>query len=139
MKVYPEDIENILLTMPSVKDAVVVGLTGEDQETVVHAVLLMEDPADVGTAIKQTNRQLASHQQIRSYTIWPEQDFPRTYTLKAKRPEVLKKLQAVRPQAKGKGEKKPTTRLGDPQQAPLGAVPRGLWFHPHPAVRPAPP
>jgi len=105
MKVYPEDIENILLTMPSVKDAVVVGLTGEDQGTVVHAVLLMEDPDDVETTIQQTNRQLASHQQIRSYTIWPEQDFPRTYTLKAKRPEVLKKLQAVRPQAKGKGEK----------------------------------
>lgn len=105
MKVYPEDIENILLTMPSVKDAVVVGLTGEDQGMVVHAVLLMEDPDDVGTAIQQTNRQLASHQQIRSYTIWPEQDFPRTYTLKAKRPEVLKKLQAVRPQAKGTGEK----------------------------------
>jgi len=101
MKVYPEDIENILLTMPSVKDAVVVGLTGEDQGTVVHAVLLMEDPDEVGTAIQQTNRQLASHQQIRSYTIWPEQDFPRTYTLKAKRPEVLKKLQAVRPQAIG--------------------------------------
>lgn len=105
MKVYPEDIENILLTMPSVKDAVVVGLTGEDQGTVVHAVLLMEDPDDVETTIQQTNRQLASHQQIRSYTIWPEQDFPRTYTLKAKRPEILKKLQAVRPQAKGKGEK----------------------------------
>src|SRR5260370_31651275 len=27
MKVYPEDIENILLTIPSVKNAVVVGLT----------------------------------------------------------------------------------------------------------------
>lgn len=105
MKVYPEDIENILLTMPSVKDAVVVGLTGEDQGPVVHAILLMKDPENARAAVQRANKQLASHQQIRSYTLWPEQDFPRTYTLKAKRPEVLEQLQAIRQQAAHTGGK----------------------------------
>ncbi len=101
MKVYPEDVENILVTLPSVKDAVVVGVKEGDQGPVVHGVLLMEDPAQARAAIQQANRQLASHQRVRTFTIWPEEDFPRTYTLKVKRPEVLEKLQAIRQQAKG--------------------------------------
>ncbi len=105
MKVYPEDIENILLTMPSVKDAVIVGLNEGDQGPVVHGILLMEDPDRARTAIEQTNGQLASHQRIRSYTIWPEVDFPRTYTMKVRKTEVLEKLQTIRPQAKEKVEK----------------------------------
>jgi len=32
--------------------------------------------------------------------VWPEQDFPRTYTLKVKRQDVLNRLQEIRKQAK---------------------------------------
>ncbi len=63
----------------------------------------MDDPAQAKAAIQQTNRQLAPHQQIRNYTIWPEDDFPRTYTLKVKRPEMLEKLPSIRQQAQGQG------------------------------------
>ena len=52
------------------------------------------------TAIAQTNKQLASHQQIRGFTVWPEKDFPRTHTLKVKRPEVMDKLGSIRNQVK---------------------------------------
>ncbi len=100
MNVYPEDIENILLTMPNVKDAVVVGLMQGDQGPVVHGVLLVEDAGQAKAAVQQANRQLASHQQIRNFTIWPEKDFPRTHTLKVKRPEVLDKLQTIRQKEK---------------------------------------
>ncbi|HZS77507.1 MAG TPA: AMP-binding protein [Ktedonobacteraceae bacterium] len=100
LNVFPEDIENILLTNPLIKDAVVVGLMEEDSGPVVHAVLLMDDPSQAKTAIQQVNRQLAPHQQIRSYTIWPDTDFPRTHTLKVKRPEVQERLAQLRSTAK---------------------------------------
>ena len=97
---YPEDIENVLQTHPLVKEAVVVGLMEEGQEPEVHAVLLMDDPSQARAVIQQVNKQLASHQQIRGFTVWPEPDFPRTYTMKVKRPEMLNRLQEIRKQAK---------------------------------------
>lgn len=96
LNVYPEDVENVLLTHPAIKDAVVIGLTENSHDPVVHAVLLMDDASQAKMAIQQANKQLASHQQVRGFTIWPEQDFPRTHTLKVKRPELLEMLPAVR-------------------------------------------
>lgn len=96
LNVYPEDVENVLLTISTVKDAVVIGLTEDERDPVVHAVLLLEDPSQAKAAVQQANKQLASHQQIRGFTVWPEDDFPRTHTLKVKRPELLEKLPSVR-------------------------------------------
>lgn len=96
LNVYPEDIENVLLTNPAIKDAVIVGLTGPDGNPSVHGILLMDDPQQAKTVIQQVNKQLAAHQQVRGYTIWPEADFPRTHTLKVKRPEVLETLSVIR-------------------------------------------
>jgi long-chain acyl-CoA synthetase len=98
LNVYPEDVENVLLTNPGIKDAVVIGLSEHENthEQAVHAVLLMEDPSQAKGAVQQANKQLASHQQIRGFTIWPETDFPRTHTLKVKRPELLEMLPEVR-------------------------------------------
>ena len=100
LNVYPEDIENVLLTDPAVKDAVVVGLMEDDQGPIVHAVLLMSDPSKAKAVIQQANKQLAPHQHVRGFTIWPEDDFPRTHSLKVKRPEVINKLQALRSEVK---------------------------------------
>jgi long-chain acyl-CoA synthetase len=100
LNVYPEDIENALLTNTAIKDAVVIGLTENGHEPVVHAVLLMDDSAQARAVIQQANKQLASHQQVHGFTIWPEQDFPRTHTLKVKRPELLEMLPAVRANSK---------------------------------------
>jgi len=96
LNVYPEDIENVLLTNPLVKDAVVIGLMEDDSGPLVHAILLMDEPDKAKAVIQQANKQLASHQQIRSFTIWPYDDFPRTHTLKVKRPEVLDTLPSIR-------------------------------------------
>lgn len=100
LNVYPEDVENVLLTNPAIKDAVVIGLMEENQGPVVHGVLLMEDASKAKAAIQQANKQLAPQQQVRGFTIWPEDDFPRTHTLKVKRPELLEKLQAIRGEIK---------------------------------------
>lgn len=96
LNVYPEDVENVLLMNPLIKDAVVVGLMEGDEGPIVHGVLLMEDASQAKAVIQQANKQLAPHQQIRGFTIWPEADFPRTHTLKVKRPEVIEKLQTMR-------------------------------------------
>jgi len=100
LNVYPEDIENILQAHPLVKDAVVLGLTEQGQGPEVHAVLLMDDPGKVKEAVQQTNKQLAAHQQIRGFTVWSGEDFPRTHTLKVKRQDVLDRLPQLRQKAK---------------------------------------
>jgi long-chain acyl-CoA synthetase len=96
LNVYAEDIENVLCSLEGVKDAMVIGLMDNEQGPEVHAVLLLQDPGRARTIVQQANKRLAPHQQIRSFTVWPETDFPRVHTLKVKRPEVESKLMAMR-------------------------------------------
>jgi long-chain acyl-CoA synthetase len=42
--------------------------------------------------VRDANVQLGAHQQIRGFTIWPDDDFPRTHTLKVKKRVVLDRL-----------------------------------------------
>lgn len=100
LNVYPEDIENVLQTDADLKDAVIFGLTEGNQEPEVHAVLLLDDTSKAKAIVQRANKQLAPYQQIRSFTIWPEQDFPRTHTLKVKRQDVLQRLPALRAREK---------------------------------------
>ena len=72
LNVYPEDIENVLQANPLVKDAVVLGLMEQDQGPEVHAILLMDKPDQAKAVIQQANKQLASHQQVRGFTLWPD-------------------------------------------------------------------
>jgi long-chain acyl-CoA synthetase len=92
MNVYPEDIENCLNLRPEIEEAVVVGLPQIGGLVEVHAVVLAADPEDVEEAVRDTNRLLAPHQQVRRFTVWSGEDFPRTHTLKVKRHEVLEVL-----------------------------------------------
>ena len=87
--VYPEDIEALLHKESGVADTVIVGLPGDGGTVQVHAVLLMEDGTRAPDVVRSVNRQLASHQQVQGFTLWPEDDFPRTHTLKVKKPLVL--------------------------------------------------
>ena len=91
--VYPEDIETILAKDPRVRDAAVVGMGSGDVR--VHAVLLMEDGAQAAGVVRDANAKLSGSQQIRGHTVWPEDDFPRTHTLKVKKQIVLAALSQV--------------------------------------------
>jgi long-chain acyl-CoA synthetase len=83
MNVYPDDLEAALRLQHEVRDCVVVGLEhGGNAEPC--AVLLLRDSADPEAVVKHANRQLAEFQQMRRWLLWPEQDFPRTPTLKPK-------------------------------------------------------
>lgn len=81
--VFPQDIQSILLKHPHIKDAVVVGLPrGTSVE--VHAALLLDSSGSAREAVEWANSQLAEQQRVRGFTIWPDEDFPRTHTLKVK-------------------------------------------------------
>ena len=90
--VFPDDIQAILTRHPKVKDAAVVGLE-QGAAVEVHAALLLEEPEDAGGAAQEAvawaNGQLAEQQRIRGFTVWPEDDFPRTHTLKVKKQIVI--------------------------------------------------
>ncbi len=93
-KVYPEDVEAILRLDTRLSDAAVVGWPpGPDLR--VHAVLLIEDPSLATEVVRVANERLAPHQRIRGITVWPDEDLPRTHTLKVKKPEVLARLPAL--------------------------------------------
>ena len=91
-KVYPEDIEAVLSHDPRIRDATVVGWQPARGELRVQAVLLLDDPSEADAVVRDTNVQLGAHQQIRGFTVWPDEDLPRTHTLKVKKRLVLDRL-----------------------------------------------
>jgi long-chain acyl-CoA synthetase len=96
--VYPEDIENAL-RIAGIRDSVVL----ETQPGRIEAVVLgsaagapgLEAEADptavrarIDAAVKAANGTLGANQRIAGWRLWPEDDFPRTHTLKIKRGQV---------------------------------------------------
>ena len=89
--VFPEDIETALNKHPAVTEAVVVGLPkGAGVE--VHAALLLSDQEAAPEVVSWVNQQLAEHQRVQGFTVWPNEDFPRTHTLKVKKNLVVDML-----------------------------------------------
>ena len=48
--------------------------------------------ADAEGVIRAANERVAPHQRIRGFTVWPDDDLPRTHTLKVKKQLVLARL-----------------------------------------------
>ena len=72
--------------------ATVVGLEPPGEAIGVHAVFLLKDPAVVEAIVRDANTKLSGSQQIRGWTIWPEDDFPTTPTQKVKKRLVSERL-----------------------------------------------
>jgi long-chain acyl-CoA synthetase len=97
LKVYPEDLENALRNA-GIRDAVVV----ETEPGRIEAVLLAKGAAEPGAeladadalrpridgAVKAANATLGPQQRIVGWRLWPEEDFPRTHTLKVQRDPI---------------------------------------------------
>ena len=99
--VFPEDIQAVLTKHPNVTDAAVVGLT-KGSSVEVHAALILDNPDTAQDAVSWTNDQLAEQQRIRGFTVWPEEDFPRTHTLKVKKRLVVDTiLGKIQPESPG--------------------------------------
>ena len=88
-KVHPDDVEQVLIRDPRVRDAAVIGLERPGGDVQVHAVLILNEGADAADVVREANAKLGGHQQIRGSSIWPDDDFPRTPSMKVRKPEVL--------------------------------------------------
>jgi long-chain acyl-CoA synthetase len=91
-KVYPEDIENAL-RVAGIRDAIAV----QTEPGRIEAVVLLRgagaETADaakpiVDAAVRAANSKLGPQQRIAAWRLWPEDDFPRTHTLKIRRDPV---------------------------------------------------
>jgi len=91
-KVYPEDIENAL-RIAGIRDAIVL----ETAPGRIEAVVLLDgvgarDAAAakpiVDAAVRDANGRLGPQQRIAGWRLWPEDDFPRTHTLKIRRDPI---------------------------------------------------
>ena len=90
MKVWPQDVEDVLRAHPAVKDACVMAVPAASGGATLHAYLLPASQADrrdadVTAIVAGANGVMAQHQRLASAAWWPEEDFPRTSTLKVRR------------------------------------------------------
>jgi len=95
MNVYPEDVENAIKREPQVKDAVVIPLAIGGNAEPAAALILKTAPTDAAAVIDAANQQLAEYQRVRRWVIWPDEDFPRTSTLKPRRAEIAQTVQQM--------------------------------------------
>jgi long-chain acyl-CoA synthetase len=58
----------------------------------VHAVFLLKDRAAVEAIVRDANTKLSGSQQIRGWTVWPDEEFPTTPTQKVKKRFVVERL-----------------------------------------------
>ena len=88
LNVFPEDVERVLNAAPGVKDSAVVGVSQGSEER-VHAVLLLDPGVDAADIVRAANTQLQDHQKIRTSSVWPGSELPRTEgTRKLKRGQI---------------------------------------------------
>ncbi len=88
MNVWPDDVEDQLRRVESVRDAVVILGPTPQGGAVLHAYLLPAGAPDASllpSIVSTANGRWAAHQRVATASWWPEEDFPRTSTLKIKR------------------------------------------------------
>ena len=116
-KVHPDDIEQVLTRDPRVRDATVVGLERAEGDVQVHAVVILRNGDEADEVVHEANRQLGGHQQIRGWTVWPDEEFPRNSSMKVLKHEVLSWIQA-------KKEAEPPSSASATALAAAGAIAR---------------
>jgi len=92
MNVFPEDIELVLNRQPGVKTSVVVEIQGPHGPEPLAVLILRNDKTDAGVAIEGANKDLAQHQQVRRWAIWPDSEFPLTSTQKVRKQLVAETM-----------------------------------------------
>jgi long-chain acyl-CoA synthetase len=89
LKVWPEDVEEILRAHPAILDAAIIAVPTAAGGATLHAYLLpslaADRTADLTAILAECNGRLAVHQRIASASWWEGTDFPRTNLLKVRR------------------------------------------------------
>ncbi|MGC0774231.1 MAG: AMP-binding protein [Candidatus Acidiferrum sp.] len=92
LKVFPEDVEDVLNRVAGVRESAVVG---RDR---IHAVLVLQNNISPDEIVRQANQQLEDHQKIRGVSVWPGDRLPHTEgTRKLKRAEILAWVESGQP------------------------------------------
>jgi long-chain acyl-CoA synthetase len=105
--VFPEDVENVLEQVGLAQTVVLETAPGRIEAVVLSpdtpAIIGPNSPAPPSPAsdeerqalarridglVRGANSKLGQHQRLDGWRLWPEPDFPRTHTLKIRRPEV---------------------------------------------------
>ena len=109
MNVYPEDLEAALRRQPEVKDCAVIGLErGGNAEPCAVLILRDRNPSAqsaessvrvnaqiiVAKIIASANETLARYQRMRTWFVWPDEDFPRSSTQKPRRNVIRDAIEA---------------------------------------------
>ena len=131
--VYPEDVENALAQDARVQDSAVLGVTDDNGDLSVHAVLLLKDPSVAADVVASANARLGGHQQVRASSVWPDDDFPRTSTLKVKKAQLL---EWVRAQQSGRDVSGTPDGRTDAERLPIERVVARLEMVDQAAIRP---
>jgi long-chain acyl-CoA synthetase len=88
LNVFPDDVERTLDAQEGVRESAVVANVVDGQER-VHAVLVLEPDGNADAVVREANQSLQDHQRIRSFSIWPRDELPRTEgTRKLKRQAI---------------------------------------------------
>ena len=95
MNVYPADVENAIKRQPQVKDCVVVPFAIGGNAEPAAALILRSGQADPKSVMESANQSLAEYQRVLRYVVWPDEDFPRTSTLKPRRAEIAQAVQQM--------------------------------------------
>lgn len=92
INVYPDELEAVLLRTQGIRDACVIGFDrGSGEE--VHAVLVSDDSGRaLEDVIAEANKSLDELHRITSFSVWPDQELPKTTTLKVQKFMVRKRL-----------------------------------------------
>lgn len=121
LNVYPEDVEAALVDTGAVRAAVVL----EPTPGRLAAVIVPRDPgsdqAELDAAVKQANATLAPHQRLGTWRRWPEDDFPRTHTLKV-RPAPVKAWYAQAEEAEEADGGSAGSATGGSSSVPTGSL-----------------
>lgn len=100
MNIYPEDLEAALRRQPKVRDCVVIALA-RDANAEPCAVLLLQEGAEAEAVVRRANQELADYQRLRRWFVWPEEDFPRSSTLKPRASVIQQVVEAHLGEAAG--------------------------------------
>ncbi len=104
INVHPEDIENHLDQHDQVKESCVIG---RGEEETICAVLRTKEGTETDAIMAEVNDALNEAQRIQDVLEWPEEEFPKTPTMKIKRDEVRNRLakQESEAEVSGSGSK----------------------------------
>ena len=88
LNVFPEDVERVVNEVAGVRESAAVGAAEGAQER-VHAVVVLDAGVEPNVVVREANARLQDHQRIRTISVWPGQQLPRTEgTQKLKRAAI---------------------------------------------------